>query len=61
MAGDPATLEWREAAAGETNHIEILPYDAQTGLLIPYMDIELQVQDEAGEVVDERPLDFYWS
>ena len=59
--GDPATLEWREPAAGETNHIEILPYDAETGLLIPYMDIELQVRDEAGEVIDERPLDFYWS
>jgi hypothetical protein len=59
--GDPAALEWREPAEGETNHIEILPYDAQTGLLIPYMDIKLQVRDEAGEVVDERPLNFYWS
>jgi hypothetical protein len=59
--GDPANLQWREPAAGETNHIEILPYDAQTGLLIPYMDITLQVQDEAGEVVDEKSLNFYWS
>lgn len=59
--GDPADLQWREPAPGETNHIEILPYDAQTGLLIPYMDITLQVQNEAGEVVDEKPLNFYWS
>lgn len=59
--GDPANLQWREPQAEETNHIEILPYDAQTGLLIPYMDITLQVQNEAGEVVDEKPLNFYWS
>lgn len=54
-------LGWRDSAQAETNHIEILPYDAQTGLLIPYMDIRLTILDESGEEVDQQELNFYWS
>lgn len=59
--GEPPDLEWREPASGETNHIEILPFDAETGLLIPSMDIELTVLDESGEEVESKPLEFYYA
>lgn len=59
--GEADDLQWREPALGETNHIEILPYDKETGLLIPYMDINLAVLNESGETVDEQELNFYWS
>ncbi len=57
--GDPGNLTLREPAAGETNHIEILPFEAHTGLLIPYMEGTLTVLDRAGEEVDSKPLQFY--
>jgi Fe2+ transport protein len=57
--GDPGNLTLREPASGETNHIEILPFEARTGLLIPYMEGTLTVLDEAGEEVDSKPLQFY--
>lgn len=59
--GEAQDLQWREPAAGETNHIEILPYDKATGLLIPYMDIDLTVLDGSGEEVARQNLNFYWS
>lgn len=59
--GDPPNLEWREPAAGETNHIEILPYDAETGLFVPYMDVELTVLDENGEEIENKPLFPYYA
>ncbi len=57
--GDPGNLTLREPASGETNHIEILPFEARTGLLIPYMEGTLTVLDEAGEEVESKPLVFY--
>jgi Fe2+ transport protein len=57
--GDPGNLTLRKPAAGETNHIEILPFEARTGLLIPYMEGTLTVLDESGEEVDRKPLQFY--
>lgn len=59
--GEADDLQWREPASGETNHIEILPYDSESELLIPYMDISLAVLDESGEEVDRQELNFYWS
>lgn len=59
--GEPPNLEWRDPAEGETNHIEILPYDADTGQLIPYMDINLTVLDENEEEVASQPLEFYYA
>ena len=57
--GDSGNLTLREPAPGETNHIEILPFEAETGLLIPYMEGTLTVLNEAGEEVDSKPLQFY--
>ncbi len=57
--GDPGSLEFREPAPGETNHIEILPFEAATGLLIPNMEGTLAVLDESGQEVDSKPLQFY--
>ena len=57
--GAPENLAFREPAAGETKHIEILPFEAETGLLVPGAEITLSVLDEAGEVVESKPLEFY--
>lgn len=57
--GDPGNLTLREPASGETNHLEILPFEARTGLLIPYMEGTLTVLNEAGEEVESKPLEFY--
>lgn len=58
-AGEPEALEWGEPASGETNHIEILPFEAGTGLLVPEMDMELTVLDETGQEIESKPLEFY--
>jgi Fe2+ transport protein len=57
--GSPESLAWRGPAAGETDHMEILPFEAETGLLIPDMEGTLTVLDESGEEVDSKPLVFY--
>lgn len=59
--GEAGSLRWRDPASDETNHIEILPYDKETGLLVPYMDVRLTVLDESGDAVDRHELNFYWS
>lgn len=57
--GDPQNLTWREPTAGETNHIEILPFEAETGLLIPNMEGTLTIIDESGDEIESKPLEFY--
>lgn len=57
--GDPTVLQWRGPSGAETNHIEILPFEAESGLLVPDMRIELTILDEAGEVVESKPLALY--
>jgi hypothetical protein len=57
--GAPENLAWREPAGRETNRIEILPFEADTGLLVPGAQITLTVLGEAGEVVESKPLEFY--
>jgi hypothetical protein len=42
-----------------THHLEILPFDPKTGLLIPEMEGSLTLLDESGEEVDSRPLQLY--
>lgn len=59
--GNPEKLEWRGPTAGETNHIEILPFDPETGLLVPEAEIRLTIRDEEGELVTSKPLNFYYS
>lgn len=57
--GDPGDLRWREPLSGETNHLEILPFDAETGLLVPEADVTLSVYTEEGDKVGSKPLEFY--
>lgn len=59
--GDPQNLKWREPASNETNHIEILPFDKETGILVPQADIRLTVYDGNGDEVASNPLEFYYS
>jgi hypothetical protein len=57
--GSLESLAWCRPAAGKTNHMEILPFEAETGLLMPNMEGTLTVLDESGEEVDSKPLVFY--
>lgn len=57
--GNPENLQWREPQGGETNHIEILPYDRESGLLVPEANITLTVVDESGQEVQSKELQFY--
>ena len=59
--GDPTVLQWRGPSGAETNHIEILPFEAESGLLVPDMRIALTILDEAGGVVESKPLENPWS
>jgi hypothetical protein len=51
---------FREAAAGETHHIEIIPIEVATGRVIPDVPIQLEIVDAAGAVVDGKALNFYY-
>lgn len=59
--GNPTVLQWRGPSGAETNHIEILPFEAESGLLVPDMRIDLTILYEAGEVVESKPLKNPWS
>ena len=52
---------FREPAAGETHHIEIIPTETATGRIVPEVPVTLQVLDERGQVVDQSRLNFYYS
>ncbi|ATQ30799.1 hypothetical protein ACXN1G_04270 [Rhodococcus ruber] len=53
--------QFREPAPDETHHIEILPFEASTGRIVPQVPITLEVLDPNGRVVDTAPLNFYYS
>ncbi len=57
--GDPTVLQWRGPSGAETNHIEILPFEAESGLLVPDMRIDLTILYEAGEEIESKPLELY--
>ncbi len=57
--GDPAVLQWRGPSGGKTNHIEILPFEAESGLLVPAMQINLTILDASVEEIESKPLEFY--
>lgn len=56
--GDDA--KFRKAAAGETNHIEIIPVETATGRIVPDVPITLEVLD-GDTVVQKQDLNFYYS
>lgn len=52
---------FREPAAGETHHIEIIPFEAATGRVVPEVPIRLEIVDGNGQVVDAKALNFYYA
>ena len=52
---------FREAATGETHHIEIVPFEKATGRIIPDVPIRLEVLDGSGKVVEAKSLNFYYA
>jgi hypothetical protein len=55
---DPGNPALREPGSGETNHIEILPFEAGTGLLIPYTEGTPSLVSGYGEDVASKSLPF---
>lgn len=53
---DGTADSFREPAAGETHHIEIIPFEKATGRVVPDVPIRLEVIDSAGTVVDAKDL-----
>ena len=60
-APDGDQFSFREPAPGETNHIEIIPFEASTGRIVPDVPIRLEIIDGSGEVVDAKDLNFLYS
>jgi len=60
FAAEGGRQVFRESAARETHHIEIIPFEAKTGRVVPNVPIRLEVVDAAGKVVDAKPLNFYY-
>lgn len=58
---DGGQQHFREAAPGETHHIEIIPIEAASGRIIPDVPIHLEVVDAAGNVVEGKALNFYYA
>jgi len=52
---------FRQPAAGETHHIEIVPIEEKTGRTVPGAKITLQVIDSTGKTVETKPLNFYYA
>ncbi|MGP4001590.1 iron transporter [Streptomyces sp. 8N706] len=51
----------REPAKDETHHIEIIPFEAKTGRIVPNVPIRLEVVDSKGKVVQAQDLNFYYA
>jgi len=56
-----AEQQFREPAPGENYHIEIIPFEASTGRIVPDVPITLEVVGGDGQVVDSKQLNFYYS
>jgi hypothetical protein len=59
--GEDGRAVWREPARYETAHLEIIPIERETGRIVPYADVTLEVLDEDGKLVDGKPLRFYYA
>ncbi len=49
---------FRPVAGGETHHIEILPFEAATGRLVPDVPVRLEILDSSGKPVQAKRLRF---
>ncbi|MBB3036689.1 iron transporter [Hoyosella altamirensis] len=52
---------FRPPTGSETHHIEIVPREASTGRIVPYVPITVDVVTESGDVVDSKRLNFFYS
>ena len=52
---------WREPTRGETAHLEIIPIERDSGRIVPYAGVTLEVLDAEGQRVEKRPLSFYYA
>lgn len=52
---------FRQPAPGETNHIEIIPFEASSGRIVPDVPVQLEVIDASGKVVETKALNFYYA
>lgn len=53
---DGTADSFREPAAKETHHIEIIPFEEATGRVVPDVPIRLEVVDSDGTVIDAKDL-----
>ncbi|MGH4021784.1 MAG: hypothetical protein ACRDT0_21630 [Pseudonocardiaceae bacterium] len=58
---DGEGYRFREPAGGETHHIEIIPFERETGRILPGVPIRLEVVGGDGRVIDAKDLNFYYS
>lgn len=61
FAPESTDYTFREPAPGETNHIEIIPFEASTGRIVPDVPIRLEVLDGTGKVAQAQDLNFYYA
>ncbi|UUZ61141.1 iron transporter [Nocardioides sp. B-3] len=52
---------FREPRAGETHHIEIIPFEESTGRIVPDVPVTVEVVAADGTVVAEEELNFYYA
>jgi hypothetical protein len=58
---DHGAQHFREPAAGETNHIEVIPFEKATGRIVPDVPVTVEVVDGTGATVAKSRLDFYYA
>jgi hypothetical protein len=58
--GHDGGQHFRAPRAGETHHIEILPFEESTGRLVPDTPVRLEIVDADGAVVQDRKLEFLY-
>ncbi len=60
---EPADGEYRfrQPSPGETHHIEVIPFEKETGRIVPEVPIRLEIVGADGQVVEAKDLNFYYS
>lgn len=58
---EDGTTRFRDVAAGETDHVEIIPVETATGRIVPDVPITIEVVGADGEVVSSAELEWFWS
>ncbi|MBA0124351.1 iron transporter [Haloechinothrix sp. YIM 98757] len=59
-ASEGDDTRFREPAGDETHHIEVVPFEADSGRVVPDVPIRVEILDGDGQVVDANDLDFFY-